>query len=101
MSGKPRIETTPGEAEVSVREFRGRLSEHLRRVQHGASLTVTSNGQAVARLVPVQPGAATPRPFGFLGGRIRIAPDFQDTPPDMLAAMEAAPFPPPRRPRRQ
>lgn len=99
MSGKP--ETEPELAEVSVREFRGRLSEHLRRVQQGQSFVVTSNGEPVARLVPVTPGPATPRPFGFLGGRIRIAPDFQETPPDMLAAMEADPFPPPRHPRRR
>jgi hypothetical protein len=27
-------------------------------------------------------------------GRIRVAPDFEETPPDILAAMEADPFPP-------
>ena len=87
----------PGEAKVSVRDFRGRLSEHLRRVQRGQSVLVTSNGEPVARLVPVERPAAAPRPFGFMKGRIRVAPGFRETPPDILATMEADPFPPPRR----
>ncbi|MBX6746155.1 MAG: type II toxin-antitoxin system prevent-host-death family antitoxin, partial [Acetobacteraceae bacterium] len=48
----------PDEARVSVRDFRGRLSEHLRRVQRGQSVLVTSNGEPVARLVPVERPAA-------------------------------------------
>jgi prevent-host-death family protein len=85
------------ETTVSVREFRARLSDHLRRVQRGQSVLVTSNGEPVARLVPVERPAAAPRPFGFMKGRIRIAPDFRETPPDLLAALEASPFPPRRR----
>ena len=85
------------ETKVSVREFRGRLSDHLRRVQRGQSVLVTSNGEPVARLVPVERPVATPRPFGFMKGRIHIAPDFRETPPDLVAAMESDPFPPRRR----
>lgn len=88
------------EAVVSVRDLRGHLSAHLQRVRRGQSVVVTSNGEPVARIVPVERPAATPRPFGFMQGRIRMAPDFQDTPPEMLAAMEADPFPPRRRARR-
>jgi prevent-host-death family protein len=87
----------PDEAKVSVREFRSSLSQHLRRAQRGQSVLVTSNGEPVARLVPVERMPATPRPFGFMKGRIRMATDFRDTPPEILSAMEADPFPPRRR----
>jgi prevent-host-death family protein len=84
------------DTKVSIRDLRGRLSEHLRRVQRGQALVITSNGAEIARLLPME-RAAAPRPFGFMKGRIRIAPDFQETPPELLAAMEADPFPPRRR----
>jgi len=87
----------PDETKVSVRDFRGRLSEYLRRVRRGQTVLVTSNGEPVARLVPVERPAAASRPFGFMRGRIRVAPDFEETPPDILAAMEADPFPSRRR----
>jgi len=46
-------------ATVSVRELRNQGGEVLRRVERGEELTVTSNGQPVARLVPLP--APTPR----------------------------------------
>jgi prevent-host-death family protein len=87
----------PDEAKVSVRDFRSSLSEHLRRAQRGQSVLVTSNGEPVARLVPVERPVATPRPFGFMTGSIRLAPDFRDTPPEIVSSMQADPFPPRRR----
>jgi prevent-host-death family protein len=86
----------PDDTKVSVRELRGRLSDHLRRVQRGGSVLITSNGEPVARIVPVERPVAAARPFGFMKGRIRIAPDFRETPPEILAAMEV-PLSPPRR----
>ena len=38
---------------VSVRELKDRLSEHLRAVQGGQSIVVTSHDKPVARLSPV------------------------------------------------
>ncbi len=77
------------DTQVSVRELRGQLADHLRRLQRGASVLVTSNGEPVARIVPVERAAGTPRPFGFMRGRIRMAPDFRETPADVLASIEA------------
>jgi prevent-host-death family protein len=38
------------EYEVGVRELHDRLSEHLERVEHGATLIVTRRGRRIARL---------------------------------------------------
>lgn len=86
----------PDDVKVSVRDLRGRLSDHLRRVQQGESIVVTSHDEPVARLVPIKPAQGEPRPFGFMKGQIRMAADFNETPPEVLAAMEADPFPPRR-----
>ena len=45
--------------EISVRELKDRLSEHLRTVQGGRSIVVTSHKKPVARLSPVAPQSAT------------------------------------------
>lgn len=39
---------------MGVREFKGRLSHHLRRVQSGVSLTITDRGRPIAVLSPVK-----------------------------------------------
>jgi prevent-host-death family protein len=41
--------------EISVRELKDRLSEHLRAVKGGHSIVVTSHKKPVARLSPVEP----------------------------------------------
>ncbi len=90
----------PAETKVTVRDLRQHLSDHLRSVQAGGTVVVTSRGTPVARLVPALPAQAELRPFGFMKGQIRMAPDFDETPADVLAAMGADPFPP-RRSRRR
>jgi prevent-host-death family protein len=76
------------EPSVTIRALRENLAEHLRRVEAGGSLLVTSRGRPVARLVPPTPLQAAPRPFGFMKGRIRMAPDFDATPTDLEASIE-------------
>ena len=39
---------------VGVREFKARLSAHLRRVRAGARLTITDRGRAVATIGPAE-----------------------------------------------
>lgn len=50
--------------------------------------------EPISRALPTQATRDRPRPFGFMKGRIRIGPDFDETPPEMLASIDAAPFPP-------
>lgn len=44
---------TSDSLKISVRELKDRLSEHLRTVQSGRSIVVTSHRQPIARLSPV------------------------------------------------
>jgi prevent-host-death family protein len=75
-------------AEVSVREFRENLAGFLRKARQGERFVVTSHGEPVAQLGPPTPPPMQPRPFGLLRGQIRMAPDFDQTPADLIAEME-------------
>lgn len=44
---------------VSVRELKNKLSEHLRRLEHGESITVTRRGKPIGVLSPI-PESETP-----------------------------------------
>ena len=60
----------------------------LRQARHGAWFLVTSHGQVLAEIRP-PPSAERPRRRpGALRGRIRMAPEFDTLPPDVLATME-------------
>ena len=73
---------------IGVREFRGNLTGYLRRVRLGGSFLITSRDEVLAELRP-PPQAETPRRRpGALRGRIRMPPDFDTLPPEVLAAME-------------
>ena len=68
------------EISVNFRELRKNLSGYLRQTRQGAAFTVTSRGQAVARIVP--PGTAPGRRSELVGlflGQLRMAPDFDET----------------------
>jgi antitoxin (DNA-binding transcriptional repressor) of toxin-antitoxin stability system len=73
---------------VGVREFRGNLTGFLRQTRHGHSFLITSHDQVLAELRPPSKAEQPRRRPGALRGRIRMAPDFDTLPPDMLAAME-------------
>lgn len=73
-------------ARVPYRQFRDNLAAFLNQVREGEEIVVTVRGRDAARLLPPQPVA--PRPFGLLEGEIDMAPDFDQTPDDVIAAME-------------
>lgn len=72
---------------VGVRELRGKLSGYLRQARQGASFLVVSHGEVVAELRPAGSPARADRQPGRLRGQIRMAPDFDTLPPDLLADM--------------
>ncbi|KQO92929.1 MAG: prevent-host-death protein [Methylobacteriaceae bacterium] len=79
---------TPEPQRLGVREFRGNMAGFLRQVREGRSFLIMSRDEVLAEL---RPPAAPPRPArqpGALRGKIRMAPDFDALPPDLLAAME-------------
>lgn len=76
------------EIRIGVRELRANLSGVLRQARRGASFVVMSRNEAVAELRPPPEPKHTPRKLGVLKGRIRIAPDFDEWPDELLGAME-------------
>lgn len=59
--------------EVKVTEFRARLPSYLARVEAGETLTITSRGRTIARLIPVQDARAAARnELACLRGKCRI-----------------------------
>jgi len=71
---------------VDFREFRKNLAGYLRQARQGYEIIVTSRGEEVARLVP--PAKPERRQLGTLQGRIWMAEDFDETPAEIIAAME-------------
>lgn len=76
----------PETKSVQVREFRENLAEFLRDAERGAEIVIMSRRKPVARLGP--PVMRERRPLGLMRGRIKMAPDFDVTPPDLIAALE-------------
>lgn len=72
---------------IGVREFRGNFSGFMRQVRLGSSFAVTSRDEVVAIIQPPQSPPRRRQP-GTLRGKIRMAPDFDRAPPELLAAME-------------
>jgi len=82
-------EADPNMKIVGVRELRANLSALLREAQQGRSIQVVSRGEVLAQIGP--PSAEQPkkpREFGTLRGKIWIADDFDETPQDIIDAME-------------
>jgi prevent-host-death family protein len=73
---------------IGIREFRGNLPGFLRQVRQGSSFLVTSRGEVVALVQPPQHAAMPRRQPGTLRGKIRMAPDFDILPDDLLSIME-------------
>jgi prevent-host-death family protein len=75
---------------VNVRELRDNLATYLTQAGGGDEVIVTSHGKPVAKIVPLADKKPVASLFGAMGGQITIAPDFNDTPQDLIDEMEAA-----------
>jgi antitoxin (DNA-binding transcriptional repressor) of toxin-antitoxin stability system len=73
---------------VGVREFRTNMTGFLRQARHGSSFLITSHDEVLAEIHPPSKAVRPRRQPGALRGRIRMSPDFDTLPPDVLAAME-------------
>lgn len=73
---------------LGTREFRANMADILRQARHGSSFLVTSRGEVLAEIHPPSTASRAGRQPGALRGRIRMADDFDEIPPDLLAAME-------------
>ena len=72
---------------VNFHEAKTHLSRLVRQVREGKEVVICRAGEPLARLVPDRT-ATRPRPFGLARGRIRIAPDFDATPDEVIQAFE-------------
>lgn len=70
---------------VNVHDAKTHLSRLLARVEAGEEFVIARSGRPVALLVPLRPQRAARTPGGW-EGRVWIAPDFDELPPDVAAA---------------
>jgi antitoxin (DNA-binding transcriptional repressor) of toxin-antitoxin stability system len=73
---------------IGVREFRNNVTGFLRQARNGRTFLVTSHDQVLAEIRPPSKPEQPRRQPGALRGKIRMAPDFDTLPSDVLAAME-------------
>lgn len=79
-------------SEHNVYEAKTQLSKLLDRAADGEDIVIARNGRPVARLVPIQ-RSTTRRTPGAWQGKVWMAPDFDDTPQEIIDAMDATVFP--------
>jgi len=70
---------------TNISEAKAQLSALIARVEAGEEIVIGKAGKPVAKLVPFERPKQPRRP-GALRGKIRIAPDFDELPDDLLEA---------------
>ena len=72
---------------VNVHDAKTHLSRLLERVARGEEIIIGRSGKPVAKLVPYRE-KREPRTPGGWEGRVRIAADFDELPPEVEAAFK-------------
>lgn len=73
---------------IGVRELRQNLSGVLRQARQGSRFLVLSHDEVVAEIRPAPLAERPRRRPGGLRGKVVMAPDFDELPDDILAAIE-------------
>lgn len=78
---------------LALSEARDRLDELVDRAERGEVVVITREGREAARLMPPapEPAAEAPRPLrkgGWMKGQIWMAPDFDETPQEIIDLFE-------------
>jgi prevent-host-death family protein len=71
--------------QVNIHDAKTHLSRLLEQVEAGEEVVISRAGRPIARLVAYR-GMDKPRRAGSWRGRVRIAPDFDELPPEIRAA---------------
>jgi len=74
---------------INVYEAKTQLSRLLDRVAAGEEIVLGRNGRPLARLVPVQ-RQDSPRVPGAWQGQVWMSDDFDETPEEMLDALDGS-----------
>jgi prevent-host-death family protein len=72
---------------VNMHEAKSQLSSLVAAVLAGETVVLARNGKPVARIVPYA-GAGEPRRPGRWKGRLWVAPDFDETPEEVIESFE-------------
>lgn len=72
---------------VNMHEAKTKLSALVEAALRGEEVIIAKAGKPLVRLVPYQPDRK-PREPGRLRGKIELAPDFDETPEDVVATFE-------------
>ena len=72
---------------VNMHAAKTHLSRLVERVEAGEEILIARAGRPVARLVPLR-SRMSPRQPGIGRGRVRLAPDFDQTEEELLDAFE-------------
>ncbi len=74
--------------QVTLSEAKAKLSELVKRVESGEVITVTRHGKPVLELRDPNIAARRKAAYGSMKGKIWMADDWDETPQDILDAME-------------
>lgn len=69
-------------AQVGMHEAKTQLSKLVAMAEAGEDVVIARNGKPAVRLVAVESLGRRERRFGALRGRIRVADDFDEIPPE-------------------
>ncbi len=72
---------------TNIHEAKTHFSKLVERAEAGEEIVIGRAGRPVARLVPFDRPIGGRQP-GLLRGRIRMSPDFDETPDDLVALFE-------------
>lgn len=67
---------------VNIHEAKTHLSRLIERARHGDEVTIARAGDPQVKLVPVEGDEKREIELGVFKGKIWIAPDFDETPPE-------------------
>ncbi len=73
--------------QVNTHEAKTQLSQLIERAAAGEEIVIAKAGKPMARLVPYRERRG-PRTPGLWRGRVHLAPDFDQTPAEVIAAFE-------------
>jgi prevent-host-death family protein len=73
---------------VNMHQAKSQLSKLVERALRGEDVVLARAGKPLVRLVPVEPQQLPPRRPGMWKGQVWMAPDFDETPEDIIRAFE-------------
>ncbi len=69
---------------VNISEAKSRLTEYLRRVEAGETVTIARRNEPIAELRPLERPLRKPRPVGLCAGEFVVPDDFDAPVPESV-----------------